>query len=307
MTDSIIFAGTPTNAADTLRALVAAGVEVELVLTRPDAPVGRKRVVTPSAVAVAAAELGIETVKTSKFDDDLLSKLRTARSQVAIVVAFGVLLKAEAISSLSRGWYNLHYSLLPALRGAAPVQHALLQGFSETGVTLFQIDEGLDTGPILSQVPALVEPNEDAASLLSRLTKIGQSLLLQEIPRLLSSIPLNLSPQNGTATFAPKLTRDLARIDFEQPASSELNRIRATNPEPGSWCLLEGMPFKILEARLATNALLEAGEAIFDENKVICGFGGETSLQLITVQPSGKSPMAAEDWLRGRKMKVKFD
>ena len=304
MTQSIVFAGTPENAATTLRGLVTAGIEVELVLTRPDAPVGRKRIMTPSAVAQAAEELGLPIIKTNKLDSEVIGVLSETRSQLAIVVAFGVILRTEAISSLKLGWFNLHYSVLPQLRGAAPVQHALLNGMQETGVTLFKIDEGLDTGPILSSASAVIEPNDNASSLLNRLTQLGISLLLQELPRLYSAIELNLVTQEGPSSLAPKLTRDLAQIVFSNRAADEFNRIRATNPEPGAWCRVEHESMKILESRLTSDQKLAPGEVDIVNGNACCGFGGGTALELILVQPAGKSAMSATDWLRGRKSKV---
>ena len=299
MTQSIVFAGTPENAATTLRGLVTAGIEVELVLTRPDAPVGRKRIMTPSAVAQAAEELGLPIIKTNKLDSEVIGVLSETRSQLAIVVAFGVILRTEAISSLKLG-----YSVLPQLRGAAPVQHALLNGMQETGVTLFKIDEGLDTGPILSSASAVIEPNDNASSLLNRLTQLGISLLLQELPRLYSAIELNLVTQEGPSSLAPKLTRDLAQIVFSNRAADEFNRIRATNPEPGAWCRVEHESMKILESRLTSDQKLAPGEVDIVNGNACCGFGGGTALELILVQPAGKSAMSATDWLRGRKSKV---
>jgi len=307
MTESIIFAGTPENAAETLRSLVTSGIEVEFVLTRPDAEIGRKRILTPSPVAVAASELGIQTIKTDRIDEDTVSRLRNSSSQLAIIVAYGVLLKSEAIDSLTKGWFNLHYSMLPMLRGAAPVQYALLNGLRETGVTLFKIDEGLDTGAIVAQVPALIEPYETAGSLLSRLTRLGTTLILQELPKIFSGVGLSLTAQSGQPTFAPKLDRQVARIRFDETAENELCRIMATNPEPGAWCLLDGEPFKILDARSEQALSPGLGELVLLDGRVICGFREGTALQIVTVQPSGKQPMSAVDWIRGRKTKVQFE
>ncbi len=304
MTDSIIFAGTPENAAQTLRALVEAGIEVELVLTRPDAPAGRKRLLTPSPVALVASELGIETLKINKVDSATIRILSEAQSQIAIVVAFGVLLSKSAIESLDSGWFNLHYSLLPAFRGAAPVQHAILNGECETGVTVFKIDEGLDTGPIVAMARTTINPYETSKRLLSRLTEIGISLLRQEIPKLFSGVELQLSGQTGSATYAPKLTREDARIDFLNSALLECQRIQATNPEPGAWCKLDGENLKIIESRISEHQGLRPGQVQLVNGKVVCGFSGERALEFIEVQPAGKSIMLAADWLRGRKMEV---
>ena len=213
MTESLIFAGTPANAAATLEYLVQHGFEISLVITRPDAPFGRKRVLTPSPVAETASKLGLELYKTNKIDDAAISRIIESGCSTAVVVAYGALLKAPALDALSNGWFNLHYSLLPKWRGAAPVQHSILAGDKTTGVTLFKIDEGLDTGAIVASVPTQIQPGETSARLLSRLTDIGCTLLSQELPGVLMGSYL-LTPQapDENLASAPKLVREQARV-----------------------------------------------------------------------------------------------
>ena len=185
VTESLIFTGTPANAAATLKYLVQQGFEISLVITRPDAPVGRKRVVTPSAVAVTAELLGLEVCKTNTIDQAILERIAQTGCDTAVVVAYGALLKPPALEALSNGWFNLHYSLLPQWRGAAPVQHAILAGERSTGVTLFKIDDGLDSGPIVASVPTEIQPGETSERLLARLPALGSTVLSPELPGIL--------------------------------------------------------------------------------------------------------------------------
>ncbi len=307
MNQTIIFAGTPENAAVTLRSLVASGFEVSLVITRPDAHLGRKRVLTPSPVAVAASELNLPILKTNNLDEPQINQIKATGSTCAIVVAFGALLRTPAIQALRGGWFNLHYSLLPRWRGAAPVAHAIAAGDRVTGVTLFRIDEGLDTGEVLAIVPTEIQPRETAGELLHRLTELGCSLLKQEVPKILSG-QLITTPQDARAqvTYAPKLDRDFGRLDFHKPASELEQRIYAANPEPGAWTVLNDVIFKIHEAQASAlllgreiGAVIKNGDGVF----VACN---ESSLKLLEVQPAGKPRMSAVDWANGLTYETSF-
>lgn len=294
----ILFAGTPANAADTLRHLVTSGFNVVGVLTRPDAEVGRSRQLTPSAVAVAAGELGLPLIKANRVDHAVIQEIQALGAELGIVVAYGSLLKREALDALPRGWFNLHYSLLPKYRGAAPVQHALLNGDRETGVTLFKLDEGMDTGLVLSQTPTPINAGENAANLLARLTLLGCALLSESIPQISSSTH-SLKPQSDAVSFAPKLTREFGRIDWQSSARAIESQVLACNPEPGAWTLLNGQSFKILDAvALPQTEHLAPGQPLLHGAKVLVGTGnGHLMLQL--VQPASKRHMAAMDWARG--------
>lgn len=296
MTMPIIFAGTPETAASVLRSLVTAGEEISLVITREDATFGRKRELRQSPVADAADELGIPVLKTNQPACNE-TEIRESGAELAIVVAYGALLKQSTIDLLRTGWFNLHYSLLPRFRGASPVQSALLAGDRETGVTIFKIDSGMDTGEVLAQLPTLVEPDENSGRLLDRLTQLGTSLLLQELPRLRAGI-FDLKPQVGDPTKADKITRDAARIQLSEGASIAYRKTLAFNPEPGAWLLFNGAPFRILSARLAKTSLPSG--ALSPENEgVLLGFGDGQGLLLTEVQPAGKAMMNAKDWFRG--------
>ncbi len=308
MTDSLIFAGTPPNAARTLEYLVQQGFEVSLVITRPDAPVGRKRVLTESAVAATAQKLGIDVYKTNSVDDAAIAKISQTGCDTAVVVAYGALLKQPALAALENGWFNVHYSLLPKWRGAAPVQHAILAGDKSTGVTLFKIDQGLDSGPVVASVPTQIQPGETSERLLSRLTELGCTLLGQELPGiLLKNHRLVVQDETTEVTAAPKLTREHARIDWTEQARLIEQKVLAMNPEPGAWTLLNGETFKIHDARVvASSENGPAGTVVAVDGKVIVSTG-ESFIELLEVQPAGKQSMSARDWARGATLPVRFD
>ena len=308
MTESLIFAGTPANAAATLEYLVQHGFEISLVITRPDAPFGRKRVLTPSPVAETASKLGLELYKTNKIDDAAISRIIESGCSTAVVVAYGALLKAPALDALSNGWFNLHYSLLPKWRGAAPVQHSLLAGDKTTGVTLFKIDEGLDTGPIVASVPTQIQPGETSARLLSRLTELGCTLLSQELPGvLLGSYSLTPQAPDENLASAPKLGREQARVDWSRGALEIERKVLAMNPEPGAWATLNGETFKIHDAREVAGTESQAvGTVSLAGGRVLVSTSAGV-LELLEVQPSGKQSMPAKDWARGVSLPLRFD
>lgn len=306
----IVFAGTPANAAQTLRALANSAFEVVAVLTRTDAPVGRKRTLTPSAVADAAAELDIPVIKANRVDDEVRDLIKATGADLGIIVAYGALLDQAALDSVDKGWINLHYSLLPKWRGAAPVQRAIMAGDRETGVTLFQLDKGMDTGPIHLQIPTVIEPDESSATLLPRLTELGISGLAELLPRVASGLTAPIAQDLellATLPTADKLTREDARIDWHRNAVELENLIRGLNPEPMAWTTLEDETFRIIEARAlgSTDWQSLAGEdslvgiVHIEKNRVLVSCGDGTLLELKTVQPAGKKPMPSSDWARG--------
>jgi methionyl-tRNA formyltransferase len=306
----IVFAGTPANAAQTLRALAASAFEVVAVLTRTDAPVGRKKILTPSPVAEVAAELGIPVIKANRVDADVRAEIEATGADLGVIVAYGALLDQAALDSLTLGWINLHYSLLPKWRGAAPVQRSIMAGDRETGVTLFQLDKGMDTGPIHLQIPTVIEPFENTAELLPRLTELGITGLAELLPRVAAGMA-SPQPQEPelltTLPTADKLTREDARVNWHRNAVEIENQVRGLNPEPMAWTTLDDEVFRILEARAlgATDWQSLAGEeqtvgALKIENArifVTCGNG--SLLELKQVQPAGKKPMTSTDWARG--------
>jgi len=302
----IVFAGTPANAARTLEHLIENGFRVVLVITRPDAPFGRKRELRPSAVAEVSEKFGIPTLKTNKLDAAAIDRVKDSGGTLGIVVAYGSLLKKPALEALELGWFNLHYSLLPNWRGAAPVQQSLINGDSETGVTLFQIDEGMDTGPIVDALQTTINPDETAGVLLKRLTELGCTLLSASIPAISAGIA-TLKEQQGQASLAPKISREDARIDWNTPAKGIESLIRGCNPEPGAWTLLSGESFKVLRARaLPDTAPLRPGVIEVTGGKVLVGTV-DGALLLKEVQPASKRAMDATEWARGLSKEMSFE
>lgn len=293
-----------------MRALANSPFEVVAVLTRADAPVGRKRVMTPSAVAETAMELGLPVIKANRIDEATREEIRASGAELGVIVAYGALLDEKALETLDKGWINLHYSLLPKWRGAAPVQRSIMAGDRETGVTLFQLDKGMDTGPVHLQIPTVIEPDESTADLLPRLTQLGISGLAELLPRVASGLtaPVAQDPQLlASLPTADKLTREDARIDWHLTAVELDNQIRGLNPEPMAWTTHEDEAFRIIEARalgatdwqsLADEDAL-AGEVHVDKGRVIVSCGNSSLLELKIVQPAGKKPMPASDWTRG--------
>ncbi|GAA1339466.1 methionyl-tRNA formyltransferase [Arthrobacter roseus] len=295
----VLFAGTPEVAVPSLDALVAAGFHVVAVLTRPDAPLGRKRVMTPSPVAVRAAELNIPIIKASQVDEAVQATIQDAMPDVAAVVAFGALVPESALRIPLHGWVNLHFSLLPSWRGASPVQYALINGDDITGASTFLIDAGLDTGPILGAMTESVKASDTAGELLTRLSHSGAVLLVQTVAAIDKGLA-NPVPQVGDATLAPKLSIDDARVNWKQPAISIRRRINGVTPEPGAWTTVEGQRLKFgpVELSEAPNALLPGQAARSEAGLVIVGTGsGAVSLR--QVQPAGKKMMSGADWFRG--------
>jgi methionyl-tRNA formyltransferase len=300
----ILFAGTPSTAADVLEGLISSGHEIVAVLTREDSPLGRKKVLTPSAVADVALAHGLPTIKANKVSSAVLAGFSKYQIDLAIVVAYGVILRREALDAIPNGWFNLHFSKLPRWRGAAPVQHAIWSGDRETAVTLFKIEEGLDTGPVLGFAESVIEPDETSGELLKRLSSIGVTLLNQELPRLYSG-SFNLSEQQGSVTLAPKIQRVDARINFTSTSKEVENLVRAMNPEPMAWCELDGDPLRVLRARSVQGLFaLAPGEVLVQEDLVLVGCGSESALELIEVQPASKTPMSAKAWMNGQSTRV---
>ena len=306
MIQSIVFAGTPENAAQTLGAMVAGGIEVSLVVTRNDARSGRKGTLTESAVAIKARALGLEIFKTNKLDDEAVARIRATGSEIGIVVAYGSIFDGSALGSLSKGWFNLHYSLLPLLRGAAPVQQAIIQQFSETGITLFKLDQGVDTGPMVSQLQTRIERGETAGILLRRLTELGSSLLLQEIPTLIAGTMI-LKQQVGEVSIASKISRDDARLHFTQDARNLEALVLGCNPEPGAWAMLDEQVFKVHDGFAVQSDFDGESGLVFKHGaNIAVKCEGTSALVLTQVQPAGKSTMTAADWHRGRTQQVRL-
>lgn len=298
----IVFAGTPDVAVPTLTALVAAGHDVVLVITREDARVGRKRTLTPSPVAVAASTLGLPVLKSNHLSPENTKEISRFRPDIGVVVAFGAMLRRDVLDIPAHGWLNIHFSLLPRWRGAAPVQHALIAGDTHTGTSIFRLDEGLDTGDVLTALEIPLSAAEPGGIVLSRLADDAPKLLLAGLDEIASGNAV-FTAQSGVPTLAPKLTRSDARLDFTQPIERVLGLWAGVTPEPGAYALVGDDALKIhsIAKTAHTDAAgsLKPGEALLTNGHVLIGTGSSPA-ELCTVQPAGKGPMAAADWLRGR-------
>ncbi|MDX3526265.1 methionyl-tRNA formyltransferase [Streptomyces sp. ID05-39B] len=297
----LVFAGTPEVAVPALDALLASGRhEVAAVVTRPDAQAGRGRRLVASPVAQRAEEAGIEVLKPVRpREPEFLARLKEIAPDCCPVVAYGALLPKAALDIPARGWVNLHFSLLPAWRGAAPVQHAVMAGDEITGASTFLIEEGLDSGPVYGTVTEEVRPTDTSGDLLTRLAFAGAGLLAATMDGIedgtLKAVP---QPQDGI-TLAPKITVEYAQVDWSAPALRVDRVVRGCTPAPGAWTTFRGERLKLIQVRTAPGRDdLAAGELAVGKNSVHVGTGSH-AVELLWVQAQGKKPMRAADWARG--------
>jgi methionyl-tRNA formyltransferase len=297
----LLFAGTPESAVPSLRALLASRHEVVAVLARPDAPAGRGRRLRPSPVAEVAREAGIEvlTPLTSR-EPAFLDRLRDIAPDGCAIVAYGGLIPPEALAVPPYGWVNLHFSVLPAWRGAAPVQRAIMAGDDVTGATTFQLVEALDAGPTYGVMTATVRPDDTAGTLLERLAADGAGLLVTTFDAIEDGL-LEARPQPDEGiSYAPKLTVEDARVEWSRPASAVDAHIRGCTPAPGAWTTAVGARLKIEPVRIrrGDSVALAPGEVKVERASVLVGTKTDP-VELTRVQAQGKPWMAAADWARG--------
>lgn len=299
----LAFFGTPEFAVPSLRALLGEGFEVVVVVTQPDRPHGRSHSeLVPPPVKVIALEEGIPVLQPERPDTpEFLQALRSHQPDLGVVAAYGHILKPDVLALPQYGMVNVHASLLPTLRGAAPIQHAILQGLAETGVSIMQMDQGLDTGPVLLRVPTAVLPDETAGELTTRLAELG-ALALVEALTLIASGAATPEPQDpAQATHAPKITRELARIRWSEPADAVSRLTRAMDPRPGAWSLVHGQEVKLFGPLPADPPPRDAapGQVVATETALVIATG-RGALEFLDVQPAGRTRMAAGAWVRGR-------
>lgn len=298
----VLFAGTPINAANSLSHLVSNGIDVVGVLTRLDSVTGRGKQTQESPVALVAKNLSLPLHKANQINTELISWVKSLEVDIGVVVAFGTIFSPDFLDLPTHGWINLHYSLLPAYPGPAPVQHAILQGEKQTGVTVFRLDEGIDTGPIVDQKTLDVADSDNSATLLVKLTDLGAMLLVSVLQAGEERIDAAHKQDFSTGVIhAIKPTRQSAKLDFTLSASSQLNKIRAMNPEPMSWFSHTGEPVRVLEARF--NDYKSSNPSVCRiEGKDLIVDCSDASLALLIVQPAGKRPMSGADWFRGLRL-----
>jgi methionyl-tRNA formyltransferase len=300
----LVFAGTPSAAVPSLRALVdSPDHEVVAVVTRPDAPAGRGKELQRSPVGVLADEYGIEVLTPRKAGDpDFLARLTELAPDCCPVVAYGALLPNSAIDIPKHGWVNLHFSLLPAWRGAAPVQAAIRHGDEITGATTFQIVKELDAGPTFGMVTVGVGGTETAGELLSRLAVVGAQLLVDTVDGIASDgLRAQEQPADGIS-YAAKVTVDDAHVDFTTPALAVDRALRSVTPEPGGWAMFRDDRIKLGPVSLVSDSdPLPIGELSVQRKRVLVGTA-TAPVALGTVQAAGKKRMAATDWARGTRI-----
>lgn len=295
----LVFAGTPETAVPTLRALHEAGHDIALVVTRPDAPLGRRRVLTPSPVAQAAEELGLDLLKARALGPDETARIRDAGAELGVVVAYGALVREPLLSAPTHGWINLHFSLLPRWRGAAPVQRALMAGETVTGASVFRLVEELDAGDVYATLRHEVEDGQTADEVLGDLAVSGARLVADTVADIATGTARAVS-QEGEPTTAAKLALDDGRVRWDESAARVLARHRGVTPEPGSHTTIDGARLKILAAEGAPEgAEPPAPGALAAAPGGVLAGTGEGAVLLTRVQPAGKGAMAAADWFRG--------
>ena len=296
----IVFMGTPDFAVPCLQRLLEDGHEVPAVFTQPDKPVGRHAVLTPPPVKRLALSHGIPVYQPTKMRDGTVAALlRELAPDCLVVVAYGRILPQEILDVPPRGCVNIHGSLLPRYRGAAPIQWSVIRGETVTGVTSMFMDAGMDTGDIIDTLTTPIGENETAGELFERLAPLGARLLSTTLAAIADGTVTRRPQNDAEATMAPMLEKAMGRLDLTRPAQELHNQVRGMNPWPGAFCTAGGKTLKIHETRVAAGSGAPGTLLCADPVTVACGEG---ALQLVTVQPEGKPRMAAEAWLRGARL-----
>ncbi|MFC4139426.1 MULTISPECIES: methionyl-tRNA formyltransferase [unclassified Microbacterium] len=295
----LVFAGTPDAAVPTLRALAPLH-DIVAVVTRPDAPLGRRRVLTPSPVAQVADELGIPVIKAARLDAEATDAITALRPELGVIVAFGGLVREPLLSAPGHGWINLHFSLLPRWRGAAPVQRALIAGDESLGVSVFRLVPELDAGDVYGMRPVSLPGTATAADALGILAEDGAALTVDVVAGIAAGTAQAV-PQTGEPTFAPKLVLADGLLDWNRPLDEVYARFRGITPEPGAHTEVAGARLKVLEAAPATDAApIEPGRIVGEKRRILIGTAS-APLAVTRVQPAGKGAMPAADWWRGQR------
>jgi methionyl-tRNA formyltransferase len=296
----IVFFGTPEFAVASLRALHRERFTLAGVVTQPDKPQGRSRsTLVPPPVKVAAQGLGLPILQPARPVGDLfLASLRRLEPDLGVVVAYGHILRPEVLETPPRGMINVHASLLPRFRGAAPIQHAILAGDRETGVSIMRMEPGLDSGPVLHRVSAPIDEAETAGSLTGRISVLGASALVEALSLFSAGGAVAQPQDSAAATYAPKITRDMARMEWTRDAASLERQVRAFDPTPGAWTSLNGASVKLFGGMAAVGAG-EPGTVLAASDRLIVA-GGTGAIAVSEVQPAGRNRLTVEEWVRGR-------
>ena len=300
----LVFCGTPAFAVPTLKLALRAGYDVPLVVTQPDRPVGRDQVLTAPPVKTAAMEAGIRVAQPEKIKSnaEFRAELEAIQPDAILVVAYGRIIPRWMLDLPRLGNLNLHASLLPKYRGAAPVQWAIANGEGSTGTTTMRLDEGLDTGDILLQRELAIAPDMLATDLFPRLAEMGADLMMETLRGLEAGTLVPRKQDEAKATLARLLTRDDGRMDFAQPAMTLYNRWRGFQPWPGAWTMLGGKKLvvhRMLPTEVRGTRADSPGELLVEQGTMFAACGDGTWLELVEVQPEGKRRMTAGEFLRG--------
>jgi methionyl-tRNA formyltransferase len=298
----VVFCGTPQFAVPSLESLAASGFDIRLVVTQPDRPKGRGMELTASPVKQTALKLGLPVAQPEKIkkNEEFQQHLREIVPECIIVVGYGRIIPQWMLQLPRHGNVNVHGSLLPKYRGAAPIQWAIAKGEKVTGVTTMRLDEGLDTGDILLQREMPVLPDDTSVSLAPRLAQIGAELLIETLRGLEQGRIVPVSQDNASATLAPILTREDGLVDFQKPAVEIHNRLRGFQPWPGAYTQFRGKILKIVSAQPAEpGSALAAGELKAQAERLLAGCGAGTALELMQIQPEGKKALSAREFING--------
>ncbi len=302
----LVFFGTPDFAVPSLRALVEEGFDVEAVVTRPDKPKGRSRSkLIPSAIKVEAMATDLPVLQPARpSDSDFMTRLRRIAPDLGVVVGYGHILKSDLLDLPGKGMINVHASLLPHLRGAAPIEHAILNGDTETGVTIMQMEAELDSGPIIHQVATPIARDETGGELTARLAELGALALVEALALIETGTATPRAQYHDQATYAHKLSSEMARIDWSLPASHIARLVRALDPRVGARSSLGGKEIKLFGPRAADDWTEgdRPGRVLETEPAFVVATG-EGALQFLDVQPAGRQRMAASAWVRGKNVK----
>ncbi len=302
----LAFFGTPEFAVPSLRALVEEGFDVEVVVSQPDRPKGRSRSkLVPSAVKLQALELGIPVLQPERpTDSEFLSQLSDIELDLGVVVGYGHILQPTLLELPTQGMINVHASLLPRLRGAAPIEHAIINGDQETGVTIMQMAPSLDTGSIIHQVSTPIAPDETGGELTQRLSELGALALVEALALIETGMTQPVNQDDALASYASKLTAETSRIQWDLTAQQIARLVRALDPRVGARTMLAGREVKLFGPRMADEwHENEVPGEILETDPALVVATGSGALQFIDVQPSGRQRMAASAWVRGKNAK----
>jgi methionyl-tRNA formyltransferase len=298
----IIFMGTPDFSVPVLKRIIDEGYDVIAVVTQPDRPVGRKKVLTPPPVKVEAEKQGIPVYQPEKIrEKEELEKIIALNPDLVVTAAFGQILPNELLDAPKYGCINVHASLLPELRGGAPIHYSILQGKEKTGITIMYMAEKLDAGDILTQAEVAIGEEDNVGTLHDKLSKIGSDLLAETLPKLLNQELQAIKQEEDQATFAPNIKRSEEKIDWSKSGEDIYNHIRGLNPWPVAYTTLDGSILKIWQAKKLEDSNLAVPGTIIDvqNDGFIVSTGNETAILVTELQPSGKKKMPAKDYLRG--------